>query len=189
MAPPSPLDTLADAVDRLTRTVGLVGTDASVLQRVNADLLTRRLATRKVAYEETSASIDLPSGRSGRVRLLLVERGASPARTFLPGELDDIVYDIGQVMDAEMPVILPRWAFDQVMRAWLGEMQLSASMVLSIQRSVIMVKRILMVRVSKMISDPRSQMVSLREQTVRNLESEADHHRARPPFRERSLIG
>lgn len=180
MAPRSSLYDLASAINELTNTVGLVGTDAAVLQRVNADLLTGRLATLGVEYEETNASIDLPSGRSGRLKVLFVAKRSSPARAFEVDEVKRIVELIGLVMDAEMPVILPRWAFDQVMRPWLGEMQLSASMVLSVQRTVVMVKQVLMVRVSKMISDPRSQMVSLREQTVRDIESDGDYRRGRP---------
>lgn len=175
----NPLQTLAQAISDLTTIVGVVGTDASLLQRVNASQLTKHLDRVSLYPVENTASIDLPSGRSGRLKVLFVERGPAMARAFSPDDIKLLVDGMQIVMEAEMPVILPRWAFDQVMRAWLGEMQLSASMVLSNQRTVVMVERTLMVRVSKMMSDPRSQMVSLREQTVRNLESDPQHLRDR----------
>ncbi len=172
-----PFEKLAKAIGTLKEIVGNVGTDAASGQRANASLLTARLDAKNLFPKVVTASIDLPSGRSGRLRVLSLRTENYRARGFTPKEVDDVIEAIQVVMEAEMPVILPRWAFDQVMRSWLSEMQLSASMVLSNQRSVVMIDRMLMVRVSKMMSDPRSQMVTLREQTVRDFEGAPDRRR------------
>ncbi len=178
MAIAAPIEKLAVAIGRLVTIVGHVATDAVANKRANADMLKASLRKDYPDPKELSASIDLPSGRSGRLRVLSLRKEERvKARGFSEEEVQQLIVDIQTVMEAEMPVILPRWAFDQVIRPWLGEMQLSASMVLSNQRTVLMVDNMLMVRISKMMSDPRSQMVTLQEQTVRTIEGDTDRRR------------
>lgn len=182
---------LAAAIAELVDLVGFVATDHSVRERKNAQVLMDELRVRGRVPTSAWAAIDLPTGRSEELKLLVLQKdclprrfnaehsrkGDAPARQFnagvdILGEALCVLDDLLVAMEFELPLIIPRWAFDQVIGDWLATMQLSASMVLSTQRTVLVVDGDLMVRVSKMMSDPRLQMVSLREQTVRNLQGE-----------------
>lgn len=187
---PNTYAALAAAIWELAGAAGLVATDNSVRDRKDAAEFMRALEslppaelTRDSAwlqwYPKTPLStdaawttLDLPSGRSERVKLVLLSNEAGRPAELSEAERKRLRDNVETVLEFELPVILPRWFFDQVMGPWLGEMRLSASMVLSVQRSVVVVNGDLMVRLTKMMSDPRSQMVSMREQTVRNLQGE-----------------
>lgn len=171
MTPRQDIDTtrLTEAVNALQDALGQVGTDASALDRIGADdfLETMRVNGRQTTRPEVVAILDSPSGYTQRRRIVLIGVLTSPKR-FDAATRSSLGRHINTVLDYELPVVLHRWAFDQLMDAWLGEMQLSASAVISVQRSLLMVRGNLMVRVGKVVSDPRAQMVSLREQTVLN---------------------
>jgi hypothetical protein len=175
MKPRQDIDTtrLTEAVNALQDALGQVGTDASALDRIGAQdfLEVMRLNGRQTTRPEVVAILDSPSGYTQRRRIVLIGTRISPKR-FEPPTRAALGRHINTVLDYELPVVLHRWAFDQVMDAWLGEMQLSASAVISVQRSLLLVKGDLMVRVGKVVSDPRAQMVSLREQTVLNPEQD-----------------
>ncbi len=175
MRPRQDIDTtrLTEAVNALQDALGQVGTDASALDRIGAQdfLEVMRLAGRATPPPEVVAILDSPSGYTQRRRIVLIGTRTAPKR-FEPSTRAMLGKHINTVLDYELPVVLHRWAFDQVMDAWLGEMQLSASAVISVQRSLLLVKGDLMVRVGKVVSDPRAQMVSLREQTVLNPEQD-----------------
>lgn len=157
-----------DAILALMGAVGLLGTDASALERVGASDVVDAI-TQAYAPPEVVAIMDSPSGFTQRRRIVMVGARTTPRR-FDEALRRSLGEAINTVLDRELPLVLPRWAFDQVMTEWLGDMELSATAVISVQRSLILVRGDLMVRVGKVLSDPRAQMVSLREQTVLNLE-------------------
>jgi len=174
MKPRVDIDTtrLTGAVDALQGALGQVGTDASAVHRIGAqDFLDRLRDSARKITPDFVAILDSPSGYTQRRRIVLIGTPIAPKR-FEPPMRAELGRHINTVLDYELPVVLHRWAFDQVMDAWLGEMQLSASAVISVQRSLLLVRGHLMVRVGKVVSDPRAQMVSLREQTVLNPEQD-----------------
>jgi hypothetical protein len=167
------LDDLAAIVTRMQASVGQVGTDSAVLGRVGAAGFPDRIAAAGGVGKpvDVVAVLDAPSGRTERRRVVLVGDELPPRRfdAATRGSLRD---DINALLAFELPVVLHRWVFDQVMNAGLAGMELSASAVISVQRSLLLVRGNLMVRIGKVVSDPRAQMVSLREQTVLNPELE-----------------
>ncbi|MDB4932431.1 MAG: hypothetical protein JWM10_4915 [Myxococcaceae bacterium] len=173
---------LVTAVTQLRDTVGQVGTDASALDRVEASdfLLSLGLRSGEFPAPQLVAIVDTPAGFTRRRPIVLL--GATPtARRFDDATRAALGVHVFTVLEFELPVILPRWAFDQVHAPQLGDMQLSASTVISVQRSLLLVDRRLMVRVGKVISDPRAQMGSMQEPTL--LPVDPDSHYVIPPRR------
>lgn len=171
IAPRPDLDTtrLTTAVNALQDHIGQLGTDDSALKRIGAKEFLDRLIAEKRATPppQIVAIFDAPSGYTQRRRIVLIGTPIPP-RSFDEGTRAELGEHVNTVLDYELPLVLHRWAFDQVMGPRLREMELSASAVISVQRSLLMVDGNLMVRVGKVVSDPRAQMVSLREQTVLN---------------------
>lgn len=177
---------LAKEIWKLWELVGYIATDHAVLDRTNAPKLLAELARpplrdngelvepppEALEPELNRTTIDLPEGRTEGLRISELRRPGFHARKLSDEEREQVEASMKVVLDFEIPVIVPRWAFDQVIGPWLGKMDLSASFVLSIQRTILVIDGELMVRVGKMLSDPRSQMVSLRPQTVRALGDE-----------------
>lgn len=160
---------LTAAVSALQSALGQIGTDASALDRVGAEQFLQTLdpSGRTTTAPEVVAILDSPSGYTQRRRIVFLGTAMAPRR-FDAQQRVELARHIDTVLDFEIPVVLHRWAFDQVMSAWLGDMELSATAVISVQRSLLLVRGDLMVRLGKVVSDPRAQMVSLREQTVLN---------------------
>jgi hypothetical protein len=165
---------LVAAVRALRTTVGQVGTDASALERVEAQPFMGRLGIASGEYPppQLVAIMDTPAGFTRRRPIVLLGGAAAPQR-FDDDAREKLGAHVLTVLEFELPVILPRWAFDQVTAPDLANMELSASTVISVQRSLLLVKGELMVRVGKVISDPRAQMVSMQEPTVSRSDGES----------------
>lgn len=156
---------LGAAVGRLVAGVGEIGTDASVRGRRDAGSFIARLDALGYPRRDAVAIMDGTSGETLRRRISLVgDRDFTPRA--LGSSRPGLIADVREVLSFELPIILHRWAFDQLVGLWLGGMELAASQVISFQRSYLQVEGDLMVRVSKVLSDPRVQMGAVREQNV-----------------------
>jgi hypothetical protein len=179
------IEELVVAVNALRCAVGQVGTDASALERVEAERFMNRLGLAAGQYPppQLVAIVDTPAGFTRRRAIVLLGDGPTP-KCFNREARLALGANVVKVLEFELPVILPRWAFDQVEASELATMELSASTVISVQRSVLLVRGELMVRVGKVISDPRAQMVSMQEPTLSR--SDPDSRYAQPQRRSTS---